>query len=128
MTLLTYAVTPNPKVRMTRRDTWGNQSVRPAVLKWRAFANRVQALGVTVQDGDSITFCVPMPESWSKKKRDAHRGQPHRAKPDLDNLLGGLFDAAMPKGDQHIASLQIVRKQWADEGAIEILRRPLDTE
>jgi Holliday junction resolvase RusA-like endonuclease len=103
---------------MTRRDTWANSNVRPAVQKWRAFANEVKRLGITVQDGDALTFCVAMPTSWSAKKRREHEGQPHRSKPDLDNLIGGLFDAAMPDGDQHIAELGACRKVWASDGQI----------
>lgn len=120
-----YPIDPQPKVRMTRKDTWRNADVRPAVQRWRAFQNEVQRLGVTVQDGDSITFRIAMPASWSAKKRAAHLGMPHRAKPDLDNLLGGLFDAALLSqkgGDQHIASLGAVAKMWAPEGSIMIER------
>jgi Holliday junction resolvase RusA-like endonuclease len=119
----TYTVDPSPKVRMTRRDTWATAKVRPAVQRWRAFAARVKVLGITVQDGDEITFAVPMPPSWGKKKRAAHLGTPHRAKPDLDNLLGGLFDATMPDGDQHIAELGSVRKVWDTLGHITITRK-----
>lgn len=122
-TTYVYDVTPNPKVRMTRRDTWSSDKVRPAVVKWRAFKTEVERLGITVQDGDCIAFGIPMPESWSAKKRAAHAFTPHRAKPDLDNLLGGLFDAAMPKGDQHIAGLGEVRKFWSYFGTITIVRQ-----
>lgn len=121
-TTRTYYVTPNPKVRMTRRDTWGD-NVRPSVLKWRAFRDEVQRLGITVEDGDEITFIVPMSASWSAKKKLAHVGMPHRDKPDLDNLLGGLFDAAMPTGDQHIAALGAVEKMWGEVGQIVIARK-----
>lgn len=110
---------------MTRRDTWRTSEVRPAVQRWRDFQRRVQELGITVQDGDGITFLIAMPASWSVKKKLAHIGAPHRAKPDLDNLLGGLFDAAMLSqegGDQHIAELGAVRKTWHDTGNIVIFR------
>jgi Holliday junction resolvase RusA-like endonuclease len=117
-----YLVTPQPKVRMTRRDTWANDKVRPAVQKWRAFAAEVKRLGITVQDGDSITFIVACPPSWSATKKRAHYGTFHRAKPDLDNLLGGLFDAAMPGGDAHIADLRRCVKMWGEHPAIFIER------
>jgi Holliday junction resolvase RusA-like endonuclease len=123
-----YPIDPSPKVRMTRKDTWRNSEVRPAVQRWRAFQNRVQELGITVRDGDHITFRISMPESWSAKKKAAHIGTPHRSKPDLDNLLGGLFDAALLSqkgGDQHIAEVGRLRKIWSDVGRVEIWR---DTE
>lgn len=127
MTTWRYDVTPHPKVRMTRRDTWATKAVRPSVQRWRAFQNRVQELGITVQDGDSICFFVPMPASWKHSKRREHLHQPHRSKPDLDNLLGGLFDAAMPEEDKHIACLGRVSKVWAPDGMITITRGDVDT-
>lgn len=123
--MATWKITPNPKVRMTRRDTWANENVRPAVQKWRLFATQVKHLGVTVEDGDALTFVIPMPESWSAKKKAAHAGKPHRSKPDLDNLIGGLFDAAMPGGDQHVAELGPCLKMWGYEGEIWVSRKNL---
>jgi Holliday junction resolvase RusA-like endonuclease len=123
----TWQITPNPKIRMTRRDTWSSDKVRPAVVKWREFKTAIAAAGVTVEDGDELTFSMPMPASWNAAKRARHRYQPHRSKPDLDNLIGGLFDAAMPDGDQHIASLGACRKVWADVGAITVFRRQVDS-
>lgn len=122
MATFRYPIAPNPKVRMTRKDTWARDKVRPAVLRWRLFRDAIQAAGVTILDGDNIVFRVPMPESWPKKKKEKLAGTPCQAKPDLDNLLGGLFDAAMPKGDQHIHTLGHVSKRWAYEGSIEIFR------
>lgn len=127
MATVVYAVTPSPKVRMTRKDTWSTSKVRPAVQRWRVFQDEVKRLAITVQDGDAIAFGVPMPESWPAKKRAAHLGMPHRAKPDLDNLLGGLFDAAMLSqngGDQHIAHVGCLTKYWAETGEIAIDRVP----
>ena len=33
-----------------------------------------------------VSFIMPMPKSWSKKKRAAMDGKPHTARPDIDNL------------------------------------------
>lgn len=127
MTTQWYDVTPSPKVKQTKSDQWRNPP-RPAVAKYRAFRDRVQALGITIVDGDSITFVLPMPQSWPAKKRAAMDGQPHRQKPDLDNLLGGLFDAAMPLEDCHIAELGALRKVWGQVGSIGVLtNRPRNT-
>jgi Holliday junction resolvase RusA-like endonuclease len=40
-----------------------------------------------------ITFYMPMPQSWSQKKKDRYNGSIHRSKPDIDNLIKGLFDS-----------------------------------
>lgn len=44
--------------------------------------------------GVKATFFMPIPESWSKKKQREHDGKPVTVKPDIDNLIKGLFDAA----------------------------------
>ena len=112
-----YPITPCPKPRQTRSDKW-NQ--RPAVMRYRAFADECRLRGVTVCPGDSITFWIPMPKSWSKKKKDSMDGAPHTQKPDLDNLLKALFDA-VHKDDSHIWCV-MVSKLWSHEGAISIVR------
>jgi Holliday junction resolvase RusA-like endonuclease len=40
-----------------------------------------------------VTFYMPMPASWSGKKKERHNGQIHKSKPDIDNLIKGLFDS-----------------------------------
>jgi Holliday junction resolvase RusA-like endonuclease len=39
-----------------------------------------------------VLFVMPIPKSWSKKKREAMVGQPHICKPDIDNLLKSVLD------------------------------------
>ena len=39
-----------------------------------------------------VVFCMPVPKSWSKKKREAHLGNPHVVKQDIDNLLKKVLD------------------------------------
>ncbi|KNE88062.1 hypothetical protein PSTG_18543, partial [Puccinia striiformis f. sp. tritici PST-78] len=43
--------------------------------------------------GYHVTFVLPMPDSWSKKKRTEMAGKPHQQKPDKDNLEKALLDA-----------------------------------
>lgn len=113
-----YELTPVPKPRQTRADVWKK---RPSVLRYRAFADEARRLGVSVMNGDRITFHIAMPASWSKAKRAATRGQPHQQRPDLDNMLKALMDAVLPE-DCSIWLLGSVQKRWADSGAIEIHR------
>ena len=112
-----YPITPVPKPRMTRADKW---KVRDCVAKYRAFADECRLRGVKVHPGDSVLFLMPMPRSWSKRKRAAMNGQPHTQKPDIDNLHKALLDA-VHKDDAHIWK-QTVEKRWAEEGAIVIWR------
>lgn len=40
-----------------------------------------------------ITFYMPIPSNWSAKKKERMNGAVHRSKPDIDNLIKGLFDS-----------------------------------
>lgn len=111
-----YSITPVPKPRMTQRDKWQK---RPAVLRYREFCDQVREAGIEIhQQGTEIAFYVPMPKSWSKKKREEMDGQPHKQKPDLDNLLKALLDAVHDE-DCAVWSLS-ASKRWAKEGGIEV--------
>ena len=78
----------------------------------------MQLKRVNIWNGCTIIFHMPMPKSWSDKKRAAMLGQYHQQKPDVDNLGKATFDAIF-EDDSHIADIRIV-KRWADKGAIEI--------
>ena len=112
-------VTPCPKPRMTQRDRW---KTRPAVVRYRQFCDAVRdtwPVGVTYPEaGAHVTFWLPMPRSWSKRKRDTMRGQPHQQKPDRDNLEKALMDA-MCEDDAHVWDGRTT-KRWADTGYITI--------
>ena len=70
-------------------------------------------------DGAAVLFMLPMPKSWSKAKRKQMMGQPHKQKPDLDNLMKALGDA-LYGDDSGIASIELA-KCWADSGCIQIV-------
>lgn len=57
---------------------------------------------------------IPVPKSWSKKKKAEHIGKPHQAKPDRDNIDKGVLDALF-KEDSGIAGGTIIKK-WCPEG------------
>jgi Holliday junction resolvase RusA-like endonuclease len=111
-----YDVNPVAKPRMTQRDRWAKRSI---VLKYRAFCDecRLKMTDVTL-DGARVIFHVPMPQSWSKKKKVRMNTRPHRQRPDLDNFMKALGDALMDE-DSGIADM-CLSKRWALSGAIEI--------
>lgn len=41
----------------------------------------------------SIQFFIPVPDSWSNKKKLEMHNEPHQQKPDIDNLVKGFLDA-----------------------------------
>ncbi len=114
-----YPITPVPKPRMTRRDKWMK---RAPVLRYRSFVSECQWKCVHFVPGDSIRFVMPMPQSWSKRKRHEMDGQPHtQENADLTNLLKALEDAVYEK-DGHLWRYGPTEKVWGYEGAIQIWR------
>lgn len=115
MTLI-LDIIPVAKPRMTQADKWKK---RPAVLKYRAFCDELRLK--LPRDFDfnycSITFVIPMPKSWSKKRKDLMGFTPHTQTPDLDNYLKALLDAHM-SDDSGIHTLNRVRKVWGLTGRI----------
>jgi len=94
-------IPPCSKPRMTQRDRWKK---RQCVLDFFAFRDRIKQEVKRINtllikespfDWDNLTiiFLVPMPKSWSKKKKALMVGKPMQQRPDLDNYLKGLFDA-----------------------------------
>lgn len=105
---------------MTRRDKWAK---RPVVMRCWAFREAVRQSGIKITDNSFITFGMPMPPSWSKKKKAEFDGNPHRNKPDADNIIKNVFDALFQE-DSHISQIHC-RKIWAYEGFIEVCEKTI---
>ncbi len=111
-----YYIVPCAKPRMTISDKWKK---RPCIMKYWAFTEECRLKKVRISDwGSVIKFHIPMPKSWSKKKKAEMDGRPHQQRPDIDNLLKALLDAVL-KEDCRVWSVS-VSKVWAQQGAIEI--------
>jgi Holliday junction resolvase RusA-like endonuclease len=71
----------------------------------------------------TVHYHMPMPRSWSKKRKEAQRFAHHIQKPDLDNLVKTVLDAlnkaAIWQDDAQVASVT-ASKIWADTGSTEI--------
>ncbi|MCP3684684.1 MAG: RusA family crossover junction endodeoxyribonuclease [bacterium] len=110
-------ITPVPKPRMVKSDTY---SQRPCVARYWAFADQLRYLAKQNQFelGDilNVTFIVPMPKSWSEKKKLKHESGPHQQTPDIDNLCKAVMDA-LCKEDKHIHTIY-AQKVWGTEGII----------
>lgn len=103
---------PVAKPRQTQCDKWKK---RPAVVRYREWADRArQCAGeMPAKPGQmDVKFFLPIPTSWSEKKRAAHRGLPHQVKPDKDNLEKAVADALL-KNDQCIWKGR-QEKRWDD--------------
>ena len=114
-----YYIVPVGKPRMTRRDKWLNPP-RPAVAKYRAFADECRRQEVWIpNDGGHVTFILPMPASWSQKKKMLMVGARHQQKPDVDNLLKALLDAVFPDDDTAVWDIRVT-KVWGTSGYIRV--------
>jgi Holliday junction resolvase RusA-like endonuclease len=111
-----YPIAPVPAPRMTRSDKWKK---RPCVMRYFDFRDKVKEHNVSFDNGQSITFYMPMPKSWGKKKKTLMDGQPHQQKPDIDNLCKALLDSLFDD-DSHIHHIGSLKKIWAYDGSIEI--------
>lgn len=107
------------KPRMTQRDRWHK---RPKAERYWAYKAELQLAWDAKLSRDVLlepyvlVFWIPMPKSWSKRKRGEMIGKPHRQKPDKDNLEKGVLDALM--GEDMAAWCGLVAKFWSDAPAI----------
>ena len=113
---------PVAKPRMTQRDKWAE---RPCVVKYFSYRDMVRwqtkrVNWATIDKLESVKFCLPMPKSWSKKKKLEMNGKPHQQKPDIDNLLKGLLDALMVE-DKMVYYVGSLGKWWSDKPIVEII-------
>ena len=93
-------IPPCPKPRMTKSDRWKK---RKSVLKFFEFRDAVRQWTTGIWAGErrrilemesfEIEFHVPMPKSWSKKKKGHMNGSAHQQRPDLDNYLKAWKDS-----------------------------------
>lgn len=93
-----FSIVPMGAVRTTRRQ----QHVDKRAIRYRDYKLIIAnaALGqmrgmakLTTALALKIVFIMPIPASWSKKKRWDALEKPHISTPDLDNLIKGCTDA-----------------------------------
>ena len=114
-------IPPCPKPRMTRADKWKK---RQSVVKFFAFRDAVRqykdndliltafpAPNLEFESFD-IEFHIPMPKSWSNKKKAEMNGKPHQQRPDLDNYLKAWKDSVY-KEDAVVWKIKAT-KLWTD--------------
>lgn len=111
----TYRGRPIGKPRMTQRDKWQK---RPCVVEYREFADNLRlAAGElpALPDGLIVTAYMPMPESWSLKKKAKMQGTPCRTKPDYDNIAKAVADALFE--EDSCIWFGATMKYWCQQGA-----------
>ena len=127
-----FDVIPMGAVRMTQSDRWKtnpnhvdpNKRQRGAVQKYFAFKTLIalQAKQVGFELGEYLdaVYLIPMPASWSKKKKDSMNGMPCKVKPDTDNITKAVKDAL--KVNDGDVWWEKAEKRWAFKGSIIIFQ------
>lgn len=111
-------IDPCPAPRQTRSDAWKQ---RPAVMRYRRFRDELKELlppEFKFIDGMEIIFFIPMPDSWSNKKKALMDHTHHKQKPDLDNLCKAFFDTLFKDEDDSCVSAFTASKYWSSKGGI----------
>lgn len=118
--LFTLPITPIAAPRQIKSDMW---APRKCVVNYRIWQNTIIPILPPVareMERPYFVFLMPMPPSWSGAKKRRMEGQPHRQKPDLDNMIKAILDTVYRGADDsHVWSVGAC-KRWAVEGAIQV--------
>ena len=123
-----FDIIPMGGVRMSSSDKWRvnpnhidpKKRQREVVTRYFAFKDllRLQANQMKFTLGKTLeaVYFMPMPDSWSKKKKERMNGLPNESKPDTDNITKAIKDT-MRKEDSDIW-WEKAEKRWAYKGSI----------
>lgn len=118
-------IAPLSKPRMTVRDKWLDPPRKCVSAYWRYKDRLKAAIQCDFTPGRvDLSFAIPMPKSWSKKKKADMNCKVHTSRPDRDNLDKGFLDALF-KEDSTVHS-GYLDKYWAYDAAIEYCIFELD--
>ena len=126
-------IVPCPAPRMTKSDKWKldpfhldpRKRQRKEVTKYFEFKNKLMTLlnndeKSYLTDEIFLIFVLPMPKTWSEKKKKLMNKKPHKQKPDFDNLTKAFCDS-FGIDDSHVWNAQIT-KFWGYSGSIIIYK------
>ena len=89
---------------------------RPVVMRYRQWADAARLQAPTTLPSEPLRLHIraffEMPKSWSKKLKAEQAGQPHRVKPDWDNIGKAVQDIFW-QNDQMVAEGRVC-KFWDD--------------
>jgi len=123
-----FDVIPMGAVRMTKSDKWKTnpnhldpkKRQRKEVVQYFAFKTliKLQANQMNYELKDTIdaVYLIPMPNSWSEKKKQRMNGLPCKVKPDTDNITKAVKDALKEQDSE--VWYEKTEKRWAFKGSI----------
>ena len=109
----------------SRGKVYNPQRKKELAYKWEA-SNQMRSQGSEKPiEGPvfvNMRFHMPMPRSWSKKRKEACFGKPMTSKPDADNLMKWILDVlnGIAYVDDRMVSSGYFEKVWDYEGKAEI--------
>lgn len=127
-----FDVIPIGAPRLTQSDKWKTnpnhanplKRQRKTVTQYFAFKNalRLQANMMKFELGQTLDalYLIPMPDSWSAKKKERMLGLPCEVQPDTDNITKAVKDT-LRKSDSDIW-YEKAEKRWAYHGSIIIFQ------
>lgn len=123
-----FDVIPMGAVRMTQSDKWKtnpnhidpNKRQREVVTKYFDFKDKIREQAKSMKFKLSgvleIVFLVPMPFTWSEKKKVRHNKKPVETRPDIDNYVKAFMDAL--ESEDGFVWKTIAEKRYAFKGSI----------
>lgn len=127
-----FDVIPIGAPRLTQSDKWKTnpnhidplKRQRKTVTQYFAFKNalQLQANLMKFELGQAFeaVYLIPMPNTWSNKKKERMNGLPCEVKPDTDNITKAVKDT-LRKNDSDIW-YEKAEKRWAYHGSIIIFQ------
>lgn len=107
------------KPRMTRRDKWMK---RKCVMNYRALKDELTLLArrdkFELPEKYLAVVILKMPKSWTNKRKEEMNSEPHRQKPDADNILKAINDIFL--GDDSSVWDCRIQKRWGRKGSLTI--------
>jgi Holliday junction resolvase RusA-like endonuclease len=118
--IYTFNIDPFGKPRMVRSDAWSKRECVEKYYSFKDLLNLEANLNKYILKSPlCISFHIPMPESWSEKKKHDKAFTYHTQKPDIDNLIKSFMDS-LSTDDSGISEIH-AKKFWSYEGFIEVL-------
>jgi Holliday junction resolvase RusA-like endonuclease len=116
---------PVAKPRMTKADAWKK---RKCVLDYWDFKDDIKK---QAEEQDfklcemyRVTFFIGIPKSRKTGKKKVVDGQPHKQRPDTDNMVKALNDCLLDEDSGVWYTVSI--KRWSDNPRIEVENFPQD--
>jgi Holliday junction resolvase RusA-like endonuclease len=127
-----FDVIPMGAPRLSQSDKWKtnpnhadpNKRQRKVVTNYFNYKNLLthqsQLMNFELGQVLDALYLIPMPDSWSNKKKERMNGMPCKVKPDTDNITKGIKDT-FRKNDSDIW-FEKAEKRWAFKGSIIIFQ------